>query len=379
MKLEAPIRKTPITELSPPSSPLPPPSCPIPPIPSSQSTRSSQSGQYPSVAPRQFQSVDHATGELANFHDRQLNGGLPADGSRSPLPRQGASPAQPPPRPPSANPWDHTNSTLLDDEDAHVEAGFTRRPTVAPLVTSSPRQTAASPTSASHENNYFVVRRPVRSPNSPVPGISERHRNERDEWQQQPTPPYSRQPIRSPSTQHRPSVAHSPHQQFPEEPEQYGRAITTQGQDVPGQFRRIRAESQALSIGSNSSAIDDQGREDMVSPEMVATRPRATSMAESFVDPYLNVRASDHSQQSSGRAANPPITPTQPIDSGLILVEHTAPPVYAPPKLSQQDCSISSNSSFYTCKGFCDGAKDVIVGGIGVKKTRKPVVSLTVN
>jgi hypothetical protein len=39
----------------------------------------------------------------------------------------------------------------------------------------------------------------------------------------------------------------------------------------------------------------------------------------------------------------------------------------------EPDCSIGLGSSFYLYKGFCEGAKDVLRGGIGVKKTKKPV------
>ncbi|KAF6821518.1 SH3 domain-containing protein [Colletotrichum sojae] len=39
-----------------------------------------------------------------------------------------------------------------------------------------------------------------------------------------------------------------------------------------------------------------------------------------------------------------------------------------PPK----DCTIGLSSSFYVYKGFCDGAKEVIRGGIGIKKVKKP-------
>ncbi|KFG88184.1 hypothetical protein MANI_015841 [Metarhizium anisopliae] len=40
--------------------------------------------------------------------------------------------------------------------------------------------------------------------------------------------------------------------------------------------------------------------------------------------------------------------------------------------LSQKDCTIGPSSTFYLYKGFCDGAKEVRQGGIGVKKTKRP-------
>jgi hypothetical protein len=309
---------------------------------------------------------------LANYHDRQPSGA--SDATRPP---PTAPPVQPPPRPPSANPWDHTVSTLLD-EDAPVENGFRRRPTVAPVDSNSPVQATASPASAGHEQSYFTVRRPIRTSNSPAVATSERFSNGRHEWQRNPSPQYTTQPESSPP-QHRPFTASPAQQQFSDDQEQYGRAITSHSQDIPSRMRSLRHASQALSTGSSSSAVDEHGREDMVSPEMGGIRPRATSMAESIIDPYLaHVRMSDHSQASAGRSPNRPMTPTQHIDSGLIVVERDVPPVTTrTPALSQQDCSIGSSSSFYVCKGFCDGAKEVIVGGIGVKKSRKPVVRCT--
>lgn len=42
----------------------------------------------------------------------------------------------------------------------------------------------------------------------------------------------------------------------------------------------------------------------------------------------------------------------------------------------ESDCTINIDSSFYQYMGFCDGAKDVIRGGAGVKRIRKPVSDL---
>ena len=48
-----------------------------------------------------------------------------------------------------------------------------------------------------------------------------------------------------------------------------------------------------------------------------------------------------------------------------------------PVVLREPNCSITVDSSFYQLKGFCDGAKDIIRGGVGVKKVRKVVGSPT--
>jgi hypothetical protein len=47
-------------------------------------------------------------------------------------------------------------------------------------------------------------------------------------------------------------------------------------------------------------------------------------------------------------------------------------------KINAQECMIDNTSSFWIAKGFCDGAQEVIRGGIGVKRTKKPVVSICI-
>ena len=44
-------------------------------------------------------------------------------------------------------------------------------------------------------------------------------------------------------------------------------------------------------------------------------------------------------------------------------------------QVAPEDYAIGFDSSFHQAKGFCEGAKEVIRGGIGVKKTKKPVVT----
>ncbi|KAF3350472.1 hypothetical protein EV126DRAFT_507593 [Verticillium dahliae] len=56
-----------------------------------------------------------------------------------------------------------------------------------------------------------------------------------------------------------------------------------------------------------------------------------------------------------------------PVDAATTEVGVVSSP---PPR--EQDCSIGLSSSFYLYKGFCEGAKDVMRGGIGIKKTKKP-------
>ncbi|OIW31677.1 hypothetical protein CONLIGDRAFT_235012 [Coniochaeta ligniaria NRRL 30616] len=90
------------------------------------------------------------------------------------------------------------------------------------------------------------------------------------------------------------------------------------------------------------------------------------------------------------QADNQPFSSEHPGDQpGLILVQNTedqpglevvssgdgsAPGSGGGPPsvvVREPNCSITVDSSFYQLKGFCDGAKDIICGGVGVKKVRK--------
>ncbi|MBE3110829.1 MAG: hypothetical protein IMZ46_10020 [Acidobacteria bacterium] len=58
---------------------------------------------------------------------------------------------------------------------------------------------------------------------------------------------------------------------------------------------------------------------------------------------------------------------------GLIAVETEEEKVKTP--LPPRDTSITMDSSFYVLKGFCEGAKEVMGGELGVKKVKKPTFS----
>jgi hypothetical protein len=61
------------------------------------------------------------------------------------------------------------------------------------------------------------------------------------------------------------------------------------------------------------------------------------------------------------------------IDNLPIPVETETPTPEHPPNPFAVDCKLNPQSSFYTHKGFCDGAKEILNGGAGVKKTVKAV------
>jgi hypothetical protein len=66
------------------------------------------------------------------------------------------------------------------------------------------------------------------------------------------------------------------------------------------------------------------------------------------------------------------------VDAGLIVASEAHMVATNQHPLREPDCSINVDSSFYQRKGFCDGAKDIIRGGVGVKKIRKPVCPIII-
>ncbi|RYO80905.1 hypothetical protein DL764_009835 [Monosporascus ibericus] len=61
------------------------------------------------------------------------------------------------------------------------------------------------------------------------------------------------------------------------------------------------------------------------------------------------------------------------VFEGLIPVETEGSIRDMPMPPRQPDCSIGPNSSFYKLKGFCKGAEEAMRGGIGFKKIKRPV------
>lgn len=74
---------------------------------------------------------------------------------------------------------------------------------------------------------------------------------------------------------------------------------------------------------------------------------------------------------AAGLQALPPVGELE--DEGLIPVEPDGERIRQfPGALPPRDTSITLSSSFYLLKGFCEGAKEVMRGELGVKKVRKP-------
>ncbi|KAJ3497044.1 hypothetical protein NLG97_g2199 [Lecanicillium saksenae] len=383
MKLEATVSKDKqpqsfLHELSPPSSPMPPPNFPIPPTPprsSVQSAVGAPSSPLPSVPRRAFQSVHYANEELENIRDRQPSSVLAPEDEPVVSPSQLAPPPQqaPPPRPPSANPWD-TTIVGSSDEIALAIGGepLPRRPLVAPpIAPPSPRpqyHSTTSPTSpGQHRLSPALQRRPIGSPSGLQQNNTDTYPYDEAEWRRLTNQQQGHQP-QSPH----PSPLHlnTKLESFPEE----GSFQSDSNSHQYSRNANASYHTHQVSLESGATLEHDPHRDTFGGAPQ--RRSRTDSVAESILDPYLNnVRISDNSQQSAGTFDRPPMMPTQNVDDGLIPVEPDRRPSQpsVPLALSQKDCSIGSSSSFYLCKGFCNGAEEVVVGGLGVKKTRKPV------
>ncbi|KAK3352973.1 hypothetical protein B0T25DRAFT_453373 [Lasiosphaeria hispida] len=67
-----------------------------------------------------------------------------------------------------------------------------------------------------------------------------------------------------------------------------------------------------------------------------------------------------------------PVTTEEVEHSGLEVVNGSQPSPTVPRVLREPDRTIDTTSSFHQCKGFCEGGKEIIRGGLGVKKSRQP-------
>lgn len=361
-------------DFSPPSSPPPPPNFPVPPTPphsSVQSATGAPTSPLPGAPRRALQSVQSANEELESFRDRQPSSVLGPEDETLVSPSQLAPPPQqpPPPRPPSANPWDPTIVGSSDETpDAFSSEPFARRPLVALPSPRPPSSSAISPVSPGQQRlGPALQRRSLASNSVPPQGDPDAYPYDEAEWRRLTNQQYGRQPH---SPQHSPSHLTTRLEPFPEE-DTYHEGPEN---DQPARGAKTTHHAHQVSLESGSGAYEHDPQRDTFggAPQR---RSRTESVAESILDPYLNnVRISDHSQESSRAADRPPMMPTQSVDDGLIVVEsNNRPSEPVPPGRSQKDCSIGKDSSFYLCKGFCNGAEEVIMGGLGVKKQRRPV------
>lgn len=355
MKLEVPDGKRPpfptgiAGQLSPPSSPLPGSTYPfsgtMSPRGQSIGARSStSSAQLNTARQEQMQAIEASNVQLTNIRDRQNSD----DSEGQPLHPLAMKPppAMPPPPPPTSNPWDRRVTSIPEEELDLADLTLERRPpaTPSPRPTTSPGQ-RASPTVATvfHDDARAMRNSPTTPGGTRWAGAFPQSPYSNDQAMQIPrstSSPLQTQLVGS-WGQSVLSDQRLRHDSNPPPPPEYNAEYThTSPQLAPGQEDR----------GDSMYGL------------------RRLSVESLLVDPTLRMQG--------GAQYTPPVVPTQPIDNGLILVERDPPMPIITNKAASKTCIIGTGSSFYLSKGFCEGAREVVRGGIGVKKTKKPVVSV---
>ncbi|KAB5536004.1 hypothetical protein GE09DRAFT_971710 [Coniochaeta sp. 2T2.1] len=142
---------------------------------------------------------------------------------------------------------------------------------------------------------------------------------------------------------------------------------------VPSSHRH----SQASSTNSGRSSVFDPGaRDSMVSP---VTDHRVSVADEYNLSPVRTDSYASIPEDRPQAGDQPGLIVAQKAEDqpGLepVLVGDGSAPGSGGPQppiiLREPNCNLTVDSSFYQLKGFCDGAKDIIRGGVGVKKVRK--------
>ncbi|CEJ85021.1 hypothetical protein VHEMI03647 [[Torrubiella] hemipterigena] len=366
MKLEVPESKqrqfpSVIGQLSPPSSPLPGSVYPFPggtsPNVLSTGTRSStSSAQLNTARQEQLHQIEVANVQLTSIRDRQNSQEDALDPNQMPALAMKPPPMMPPPPPPTSNPWDRRVASIPEEDIDIGSLNLDRRAPVAPQRRSSPAQQLGSP----------GTRQPT-SPlqTSPASGLNRGMRGSPH------SPDDSRWPFPRPQSSGIPDerTPRSPSSSLQGRPS--GNWIDGQGfqpprprldsNPYPPEINYNNAEYTHTSPQVNEVLAYEEGDD-----EEQAYDQRRLSAESLLVDPTLRMQKP---------SSNPPIMPSQPIDTGLILVERDPVPVRT--NRISKSCLIGTGSSFYLSKGFCEGAKEVVRGGIGVKKTKKPGFSAT--
>lgn len=377
-----------ISQLSPPSSPQPPPTFPLPSAPPTRGSMSSSQTERRSLA--EVCTVEDATEQLSRIISEEGNHRIALESSQPPVlpPLQITRPllrppSGKPPPPPSANPWDYGVQIANENLELGEETNIRRRPAV---------EMPPSPISMDYETRSFVSRRPITRESGSSGSNFDSSSHYSDDRRQSSSSQNSSFSF-SPSQTSRTKVASlnpSWGPSIPEEtfgdrsPEDFAQSPKTQ-YSLPSYYKS-RHESIETDRGDTSGGF---GYDAATNAQESEFRDRFPSVAESLVhaDPDLVITdsASDRpasvvvtSQPGLELVRGAPVMPTLPLDTGLIPVESEIVPPRTPhSSLSQRYSSIEADSSFYAMNGFCEGAREVRRGGAGVKKTMKPVVSIT--
>ncbi|UKZ73840.1 hypothetical protein TrVFT333_001493 [Trichoderma virens FT-333] len=429
MKLEAPAQAPAapfnqehfMSQLSPPSSPHPTPTMLLPPMMPNMmptappSTTGASSVGRDSVSSSKTDSrsvmdtglVENANEQLSVILDKAFNSDnsnldLIAQPPPMPPPDRALPPPPPPPpvtmeqlppRPPSTNPWDIRVKTVAsDDERPHNAPSARRRPPVDPSLHTPIEGT--SPISPYTTSRNFSIPRPNHPDSARSSGLLQEYTSESDEKHSSLGTTISSQLSTysmSPTQTSRPRApsnhsATTYNSSTPTIPEEMTRGkISASSDERMDDAKTIRRNDSLTESGHQSTERRGSDAESLIDPNPLPVSTRG-SVAESRPpptpnpEPPLPTREQQQQQQpglelvrrNTGRTMS-----DGGVDSGLIPVDSSMPGAHLA-NLPPQDLSIDNFSSFYVQKQFCAGATDVINGGIGVKRQKKPGLTTAV-
>ncbi|KAK1995176.1 SH3 domain-containing protein [Colletotrichum falcatum] len=274
----------------------------------------------------------------------------------------------PPPSPPSTDPWDlKTSPTIEMDLDTSVGDHIERRPPVS--TTSPPVSEPASP----HDVRKLSYSS-SRQLNIPIGKILP----EEERYHQTSPQDISRSPILSMDRNSLTARARAPSAAL---------GVVIEGQPVQSDSAPFpHRYSQASSVYSRLSR---QRSQESLQSSVFDGKRNDGSDSPSMTEHRISL-SSGHDAQPSHIPRGPVMPPNFPPDihdgierapflvsdgEGLIPVESESSIVTKPPTMVSsrpKDCRIGPSSSFYLYKGFCEGAKEVAMGGLGIKKIKKP-------
>ncbi|CAG7560199.1 unnamed protein product [Fusarium equiseti] len=383
LKLEVPIdhdSRSIMTRMSGPQSrPISPDAPPIPPIYPFSDMRKDMPRSASSLASESRSSNDPPTVEAATAELRRMmqsrsgpDEGLYAESpGASHTPQSALTPIEPPPRPPSGNPWDFKTSPTPRDNHFSDDFSFERRQPVAAIE--SPIEPISPPLSP--DQGREMRPRPLKMA---VDRSSQYSNDSQVSSVGMDSTTYERTYSVFPTTRGRYSGHNSIlSTSIPEDvvSERSSTGYMSQLSPVP---RTVPPRSHSLpqsrpeSVETNPGSVFDSSRADG------ATTPLTDNREVVDGSPTLGTVEMSHLQVKQLPVNNyqgmlEPVRPAAvpevdnlpiPVESEVVTPEH-------PPNPFAIDCKLSPQSSFYMHKGFCDGAKEILNGGAGVRKTVK--------
>ncbi|OLN95661.1 hypothetical protein CCHL11_04904 [Colletotrichum chlorophyti] len=269
-----------------------------------------------------------------------------------------------PPPPPTNNPWDLETSPPIDMGLEVMDDNFERRPPVTAM--SSPTTEPASPDDTNRLSH---------SPSRQMDFSVDRMLSEDEPYQLSPQD-VSRSPVdRAPFAQRGRTSSTTLTAAIPED-----QAMRLQSTVPHRQSQTSSNHSHYSSRRSQdslqNSILDSRRSDGVVSPAMTDYRA-STADQDAQVSPISRpvIPANFPSGIQDGIERVPLVVNDT---EGLIPVEAESsqtPRSQPHVPTRSKDCSIGLSSSFYLYKGFCDGAKEVVGGELGIKKIKRPSFS----